>query len=248
MLSLNLNTIQNIPQEKYEPIANRFAQLLGAYNELLSEFTELLSPFMQKDSELTKNTKCNNLEAQVNTITEEKASVPVVPQQLSPTTNTVNPANKVKEGPYQCDFCHTVDTPEWRSGPNGKKTLCNRCGIRFSKLKKKMGNNPIQLSDLKKNQKRAPKSKSKPKPQDLPLTPLTPKTPSTPSTPASIPSTPVQYIEAPQIFKVNQPLRNSTNSDMNIYFYPTFNTTQSPQDNYNNQEMYFNVEDLLLNY
>jgi PAS domain S-box-containing protein len=33
---------------------------------------------------------------------------------------------------YVCTDCGTLDSPEWRKGPNGPKTLCNACGCMFS--------------------------------------------------------------------------------------------------------------------
>lgn len=30
-----------------------------------------------------------------------------------------------------CSHCETTETPQWREGPNGPKTLCNACGVRF---------------------------------------------------------------------------------------------------------------------
>lgn len=35
------------------------------------------------------------------------------------------------EGTLFCHNCKTKDTPEWRRGPSGAKTLCNACGIRW---------------------------------------------------------------------------------------------------------------------
>ena len=32
---------------------------------------------------------------------------------------------------YVCTDCGTLDSPEWRKGPTGPKTLCNACGRRF---------------------------------------------------------------------------------------------------------------------
>ncbi|KXG53149.1 PAS fold-3 [Penicillium griseofulvum] len=36
-----------------------------------------------------------------------------------------------------CSDCGTADSPEWRKGPLGPKTLCNACGLRWSKKEKK---------------------------------------------------------------------------------------------------------------
>lgn len=37
----------------------------------------------------------------------------------------------------QCQVCGTRNTPEWRAGPGGKRTLCNGCGLCYSTLFKK---------------------------------------------------------------------------------------------------------------
>lgn len=36
-----------------------------------------------------------------------------------------------------CADCGTVDSPEWRKGPQGPKTLCNACGLRYAKRSRK---------------------------------------------------------------------------------------------------------------
>ncbi|ORX56850.1 SET domain-containing protein [Hesseltinella vesiculosa] len=33
-----------------------------------------------------------------------------------------------------CQLCRATVTPIWRAGPQGKKTLCNACGLRYSKF------------------------------------------------------------------------------------------------------------------
>eukprot|EP00834_Sanchytrium_tribonematis_P005092 NODE_287_length_10726_cov_0.240614.p3 type:complete len:219 gc:universal NODE_287_length_10726_cov_0.240614:9285-8629(-) len=35
-----------------------------------------------------------------------------------------------------CTECGTNESPEWRKGPSGAKTLCNACGLRYAKRKK----------------------------------------------------------------------------------------------------------------
>ncbi|KAF3041720.1 blue light receptor [Didymella heteroderae] len=49
---------------------------------------------------------------------------------------------------YVCTDCGTLDSPEWRKGPNGPKTLCNACGLRWAKKEKKKAssNTPGQHS------------------------------------------------------------------------------------------------------
>jgi PAS domain S-box-containing protein len=41
------------------------------------------------------------------------------------------------KGQHRCGDCGTADSPEWRKGPNGPKTLCNACGLRWSKKEKR---------------------------------------------------------------------------------------------------------------
>lgn len=43
---------------------------------------------------------------------------------------------------YVCADCGTLDSPEWRKGPRGPKTLCNACGLRWAKKEKKDKRNP----------------------------------------------------------------------------------------------------------
>jgi len=49
---------------------------------------------------------------------------------------------KVRRGraapPGRCHSCHRAETPEWRRGPDGARTLCNACGLHYAKLTRKM--------------------------------------------------------------------------------------------------------------
>ena len=31
----------------------------------------------------------------------------------------------------KCQHCGVEKTPQWRAGPDGPKTLCNACGVRY---------------------------------------------------------------------------------------------------------------------
>ncbi|GME83507.1 unnamed protein product [Ambrosiozyma monospora] len=39
----------------------------------------------------------------------------------------------------ECLHCQSKETPEWRRGPDGERTLCNACGLFYAKLCKKYG-------------------------------------------------------------------------------------------------------------
>ncbi|KAI4229242.1 MAG: hypothetical protein L6R36_000990, partial [Xanthoria steineri] len=45
--------------------------------------------------------------------------------------------------PGRCHSCNRAETPEWRRGPDGARTLCNACGLHYAKLtRKQMGSKP----------------------------------------------------------------------------------------------------------
>ncbi|KAL4738748.1 hypothetical protein BDV11DRAFT_189000 [Aspergillus similis] len=48
-----------------------------------------------------------------------------------------NEFRKRLKAEYKCADCGTSDSPEWRKGPEGPKTLCNACGLRWAKMEKK---------------------------------------------------------------------------------------------------------------
>ncbi|KZT41783.1 hypothetical protein SISSUDRAFT_203281 [Sistotremastrum suecicum HHB10207 ss-3] len=39
--------------------------------------------------------------------------------------------------PGKCHSCNIKETPEWRRGPDGARTLCNACGLHYAKLVRK---------------------------------------------------------------------------------------------------------------
>lgn len=45
--------------------------------------------------------------------------------------------NKKTVAPKQCASCNTKETPEWRKGPDGPRSLCNACGLHWAKLQRK---------------------------------------------------------------------------------------------------------------
>lgn len=41
--------------------------------------------------------------------------------------------------PGRCHSCNRGETPEWRRGPDGARTLCNACGLHYAKVSRKYG-------------------------------------------------------------------------------------------------------------
>lgn len=48
-----------------------------------------------------------------------------------------NPELSISAKELICNHCRSRSSPEWRRGPDGKRTLCNACGIFFFKLLRK---------------------------------------------------------------------------------------------------------------
>ncbi|KAJ2904546.1 hypothetical protein MKZ38_007878 [Zalerion maritima] len=59
-----------------------------------------------------------------------------IPMDRDPRTGEKKKKLKLAEE-YVCTDCGTLDSPEWRKGPSGPKTLCNACGLRWAKKEKK---------------------------------------------------------------------------------------------------------------
>jgi hypothetical protein len=65
--------------------------------------------------------------------------------------------------PGRCLSCNRAETPEWRRGPDGARTLCNACGLHYAKLTRKMGGKAIASKMLPSTvQTRDPKHDSLP--------------------------------------------------------------------------------------
>ncbi|EJF66146.1 hypothetical protein BD309DRAFT_971911 [Dichomitus squalens] len=61
---------------------------------------------------------------------------------LGPDAEDDGPRKKLKRSvadQHVCVTCGRTDSPEWRKGPMGPKTLCNACGLRWAKKARKNG-------------------------------------------------------------------------------------------------------------
>eukprot|EP01133_Synstelium_polycarpum_P015601 gene15601-18535_t len=74
------------------------------------------------------------------------------PTYINLTENMIKAQTKKSKKPVNsnrsCLNCKTTETPEWRRGPQGAKTLCNACGIRYRLSKQIDGaSTPTHLSN-----------------------------------------------------------------------------------------------------
>ncbi|KAL5205237.1 hypothetical protein ABZP36_033446 [Zizania latifolia] len=68
----------------------------------------------------------NSAEETRKTCSPQRVCVAPVSDLAAPATSK-KPPKKAR----RCLNCDAVDTPQWRSGPMGKSTLCNACGVRY---------------------------------------------------------------------------------------------------------------------
>ncbi|KAG2230368.1 hypothetical protein INT48_007663 [Thamnidium elegans] len=57
--------------------------------------------------------------------------------------NNIRQRKRGKRPAFQgrCHSCNISETPEWRRGPDGARTLCNACGLHYAKLARKQQEN-----------------------------------------------------------------------------------------------------------
>jgi len=57
-------------------------------------------------------------------------------------------ATTQKVADFVCSHCEKTETPQWRRGPLGPRTLCNSCGLRYSQKKKLKRDEKGQIDDF----------------------------------------------------------------------------------------------------
>ncbi|GAA6039317.1 hypothetical protein JCM8097_003262 [Rhodosporidiobolus ruineniae] len=69
----------------------------------------------------------------------DPSQIPVPPPPPPGSASGKKPPKQRPDGPVfkpnvkACESCGTVNSPEWRKGPTGAKSLCNACGLRYAR-------------------------------------------------------------------------------------------------------------------
>lgn len=146
--------------EELNNIISNISKLINIKEEYKEE--RILNNFQQeiRGDTLLNNIKNQELQRQMNIRTSSNKDNTTISDNLGITeANFVKRPftvrnNRVQKKPkkytklkslrqqnYVCTHCGTTQTPEWRKGPKGSRTLCNACGLFYSKLIKKFGIN-----------------------------------------------------------------------------------------------------------
>ncbi|KAI9499533.1 hypothetical protein BDB00DRAFT_794374 [Zychaea mexicana] len=65
----------------------------------------------------------------------------------------------------RCHSCNISETPEWRRGPDGARTLCNACGLHYAKLTRKKAQLEQQQQQQQQQQQRQQQQQEQSQPQ-----------------------------------------------------------------------------------
>ncbi|CAJ2499908.1 Uu.00g027610.m01.CDS01 [Anthostomella pinea] len=112
-----------------DSIGDKMARYEGASH---TDTIEMLTGLRYLEGERSRGITTGN---QSPTLIKGDAGI-AIPVDRDPRTGEKKKKLKVAEE-YVCTDCGTLDSPEWRKGPSGPKTLCNACGLRWAKKEKK---------------------------------------------------------------------------------------------------------------
>lgn len=145
LCSISGSDLQNFLVTIPLPAINDCLKYLENIKEAFSKWLVFREKELERDARLLTlpltNSFTPNLE-QANdhglTASESSSS----PESNSSTTNPVQDHlndESEKNSIEECLQCASVDTPEWRRGPYGPRSLCNACGLFYGKLIKRFG-------------------------------------------------------------------------------------------------------------
>ncbi|EFA81998.1 GlcNAc transferase [Heterostelium album PN500] len=113
------------------PLCEEIDKLRGATKEKNDKMTELHERVNLVIKKIYKEKK-NKLPFPVKT-NEKKEYIDLRPRRK----RKMNVKYKENEEDMQCQRCGVTESPEWRKGPDGCKSLCNACGLYYAKAKRK---------------------------------------------------------------------------------------------------------------
>jgi len=164
-VALTRENLEGIASSRPDSIRDKMARYEGATH---ADTIEMLTGLRYQEGERSRGISTGNGSP---TLIKGDAGI-AIPMDRDPRTGEKKKKLKVAEE-YVCTDCGmsssmilgglsnsitnvtlegTLDSPEWRKGPSGPKTLCNACGLRWAKKEKKKsvgggGANALSLAD-----------------------------------------------------------------------------------------------------
>lgn len=137
-LSTPLNPYQALHQDEYSKTHTHTSRPLSS--ERIAVHQNILPPLTGIGSlqqHIHSRAQITSPEAAVFDYRYPKAQVASPP--CTPPSKVLKKRGRKKKANATCKQCLLTQTPEWRCGPAGSRTLCNACGLYFLKLKKRFG-------------------------------------------------------------------------------------------------------------
>ncbi|KAK1752543.1 blue light receptor, variant 2 [Echria macrotheca] len=132
-VALTRENLEGIAGSRPDSIREKMARYEG---NTQAETIEMLTGLRYADGERSRGIAAGNASP---VLIKGDAGI-AIPADRNP--QAVEKKKKVKMAEeYVCTDCGTLDSPEWRKGPSGPKTLCNACGLRWAKKEKKKNAN-----------------------------------------------------------------------------------------------------------
>ncbi|KAK0624653.1 putative white collar 2 protein [Bombardia bombarda] len=127
-IALTRENLEGIAGGRPDSIREKMARYEGSTAETI----EMLTGLRYQEGERSRGITTGNASP---TLIKGDAGI-AIPMDRDPRTGEKKKKLKMAEE-YVCTDCGTLDSPEWRKGPSGPKTLCNACGLRWAKKEKK---------------------------------------------------------------------------------------------------------------
>ncbi|KAK1979437.1 GATA zinc finger protein [Colletotrichum cereale] len=136
-VALTREALEGVAGSRPDSLKDKMARYEG--NASHTDTIEMLTGLRYMEGERSRGITTGNASP---TLIKGDAGI-AIPLDRDPRTGDKKKKLKTSEE-YVCTDCGTLDSPEWRKGPSGPKTLCNACGLRWAKKEKKnrhSGNN-----------------------------------------------------------------------------------------------------------
>lgn len=123
----NLDRMEASNPARIEGIRDKMARFDGTSH---MDTIEILTGLRYREGERSKGISTGDTSP---ALIRGDVGVPIPIDKESRHTSDKKKKQKVADE-YVCTDCGTLDSPEWRKGPKGPKTLCNACGLRWAKF------------------------------------------------------------------------------------------------------------------